>query len=815
MAKENHKKIIGRSIKLIPFFFFLFLSACSSDTEDAVTLIDLYYQSDQDIEIFQNILNLAKTGNLVAVDSVSREYGYNDSLNADMQQQVIEVLAENEGPITDFSLALAALNHTLPDAEVDFEKVFDLVVSSLDECRYFFHDPHPLFWPPTINGAKFMLLGSNGQGETNRLLTKIERCADHYWDLQWLRRDLDWEIDKNPAGRLAQIEELKALWTWNKRNGWAANLPREITNDELITELRPTTPTSEIYIKNVFHFPNLDSLAEVVAQLEEDAIAGDIKAARSLGIYYSGQLLILDLSRDFSIDSSKTNKARNWLSIAAESDPVAKFYLWALDYGQRDQEANPQASRLLADSLRGGFYVPACMALTNYPEIADEIEVAFSAYSEEEVVSALLFVCEEGLFNQLQLLENEVSQFDSASQSTYDYSSDFPLLMAFPGFPAVTMGTDAEGSVFARGIAAVVVGLLFLYLSFLTFDANPSNTKNKAIALILALEGYILLSLVGLSLLPVTLESLSVGRFILTLLPIAAFILPLGYVLFLSTSDTHLGRPCRTPLVRVGIPSLICVWVLYMQWKWDVLVHPIFGPDFISFNVQPSFIGAFALILLVFHLIILGNLAYQYFFEKRNNKDSAETQFYLAAYLSRFTFIAFTFVSIANAMFLGSGMNISQQNLVSITFIIGEMIYGILFSYGILRAELFGVKRLIKRGLVKLSLACLLFGAYYLTESFVSENFSDLLGNMAGLISAAVVFAFERPISRRAYQFIDILIPDENDASDSEEIYTYLYELAIDDGVISSNEKRMLDVTAEKLNLSENQVREIEISSRK
>ena len=175
MAKENHKKIIDRSIKLIPFYFFLFLSACSSDTEDAVTLIDLYYQSDQDIEIFQNILNLAKTGNLVAVDSVSREYGYNDSLNADMQQQVIEVLAENEGPITDFSLALAALNHTLPDAEVDFEKVFDLVVSSLDECRYFFYDPHPMFWPPTINGAKFMLLGSNGQGETNRLLTKIEK----------------------------------------------------------------------------------------------------------------------------------------------------------------------------------------------------------------------------------------------------------------------------------------------------------------------------------------------------------------------------------------------------------------------------------------------------------------------------------------------------------------------------------------------------------------------------------------------------------------------------------------------------------------
>ena len=61
-------------------------------------------------------------------------------------------------------------------------------------------------------------------------------------------------------------------------------------------------------------------------------------------------------------------------------------------------------------------------------------------------------------------------------------------------------------------------------------------------------------------------------------------------------------------------------------------------------------------------------------------------------------------------------------------------------------------------------------------------------------------------------KIIDLVLPDDSIDSDAEEAYRYLYGLAIEDGIITPNERLMLEFTAENLNLSRAQIDIIEAS---
>ena len=64
----------------------------------------------------------------------------------------------------------------------------------------------------------------------------------------------------------------------------------------------------------------------------------------------------------------------------------------------------------------------------------------------------------------------------------------------------------------------------------------------------------------------------------------------------------------------------------------------------------------------------------------------------------------------------------------------------------------------------------------------------------------------QKPINRYAYNFIDFLIPDNESLSEAEQSYFYLYKLALEDGVISQDEQKMLDFTARNLGLDSEDV---------
>ena len=781
------------------------LVACGSSDSDSSVLFERYLEADQSEETSTSLsalVDMALSDDPNAFYFLSRIYAYDfDSISIEERDQIKSILLSNEGSAAAASFAVRELA-----GEPDLQELYDLSMLALDQCYLRPDYLIPLYNPPVFSPADFFSIAWSDVNQLSQGMKMLRKCADYYFELKWLESDLLWRVEEKPSGMYERLRDLKLFWRFFLRN--AAFIEAADESHALVRTLSPDSQSTELYIDNLFTFPIVESLDKVIPQLRENALAGDIRAARSLGIYYSGQSLVI--SQDFSTSPSQYEKASLWFESAAESDPVSKFYLWGLRFGRADPTETSQIRDLLIESIKEGFYIPACMALSSRPIIAEQISEEYENYSRDEIFGALFLICREGYFNQLNLFASEIGS-DGRKESFSAVIGLTSSITNWPGNPSINFGQDANYKHVVRGSIAIFVSLFFAYLAFLTFEASSSNPKNRAISLILLLEGYLLLSMFGISVLPVSLASLGVARMLLSILPFVMVGLTIAYLMFLSTTETPLGKFCLNPAVRYGLPVFIAIYQIAFYFTWGNGIYPFFFADSLMMNSNIVFLRFAAALLLGFHIVILGNLLYIFFVERKEKSVKAETKYYLAAYLARFCFMTFTLASVVIASF-ENGLSGSESQPLINTFIAAEMIYGSLFAYGILQGELFGVKRLIKKGLVKLLVIIMLFGTYYLIEDLVSENFSDLLGNLAGLLSAALVFMFEKPISKKAFQIIDRVLPDDSVDSDAEKAYRYLYGLAIDDGVITPNERLILEFTAENLNLGQAQIDMIEAS---
>jgi len=794
--------------ELVLFLIVSILVACGPSADDSTALIDRFFTADQsenESVVIPSLLNLALAGDNVASVFLSEIFVYRyDAIPIGSRAQIESLFLSNSGP----NSAVLFADHEL-DGEPNFQELSGLSMTALDQCYVMPAYSVPLYNPPTINPADLFSVVWRDADQFSQGIEKLKKCADHYFQTRWLESELRFragEQTSNISGRLADLDSFWQEFLKYSRFNEVAD-----ENHPLARTLSPVNQTTELYLDGLFTFPAVDSLDEVIPKLRADALAGDARASRSLGIYYSGQSR--QIRPGLSVSPTQYEKASPWFELAAESDPVSKFYLWVLKLGRADSVEKSQIRRLLLESIQEGFFIPACMALSSYPLIGEQIFAEYEEnYSRNEVDSALVLICRDGYFNQLDLFANEKGADSNQKSLSAAIGLSNPSILNFPGYPSVYFGQDAKSEYIAKGAIAIFVGLFFAYLAFLTFEANPSNRKNRAISLILLLEGYLLLSMFGIGVLPVSLASLGMARMMLSIFPIVMVGLTFAYLMFLSTTETQLGKYSFNPAVRYGLPFFVVIYSTVYFISWGYGIFPFFNGDGLAINFDPRFARFFAALLLSFHVLILGNLLYVFYVERREKAVKAETKFYLAAYSARFFFMTFTLAGIIFITTFQDYVSSATQELLTNTFIAGEAIYGSLFAYGILQGELFGIRRLVKKGLVKLIVILMLFGTYYLIEDLVSENFSDLLGNLAGLCSAALVFAFEKPISKKAFQIIDFVLPDDSIDSDAEEAYRYLYGLAIEDGIITPNERLMLEFTAENLNLSRAQIDMIEAS---
>ena len=144
----------------------------------------------------------------------------------------------------------------------------------------------------------------------------------------------------------------------------------------------------------------------------------------------------------------------------------------------------------------------------------------------------------------------------------------------------------------------------------------------------------------------------------------------------------------------------------------------------------------------------------------------------------------------------------------ALVYICGTLVAVPLIAYGILRTQLFDIDLRIRWTIKQTTVAAALLSIVFLVSEGVSAFLSAELGNVAGLLAAAVVMFFLAPLQRFAERVAATAMPN---TENTREYATFrkmqVYETAVaeaqEGGGISAKERSLLNRLRESLGISE------------
>ena len=147
-------------------------------------------------------------------------------------------------------------------------------------------------------------------------------------------------------------------------------------------------------------------------------------------------------------------------------------------------------------------------------------------------------------------------------------------------------------------------------------------------------------------------------------------------------------------------------------------------------------------------------------------------------------------------------------DLHALVYICGTLVAVPLIAYGILRTQLFDIDLRIRWTIKQTTVAAALLSVVFLVSEGVSAFLSAELGNVAGLLAAAVVMFFLAPLQRFAERVAATAMPNtENTPEYTTFRKMQVYETAVaearEGGGISAKERSLLNRLRESLGISE------------
>jgi len=144
----------------------------------------------------------------------------------------------------------------------------------------------------------------------------------------------------------------------------------------------------------------------------------------------------------------------------------------------------------------------------------------------------------------------------------------------------------------------------------------------------------------------------------------------------------------------------------------------------------------------------------------------------------------------------------------ALVYICGTLVAVPLIAYGILRTQLFDIDLRIRWTIKQTTVAAALLSVVFLVSEGVSAFLSAELGNVAGLLAAAVVMFFLAPLQRFAERVASTAMPNtENTPEYATFRKMQVYETAVaearEGGGISAKERSLLNRLRESLGISE------------
>ena len=705
---------------------------------------------------------------------------------------------------------------------IDWKKALSLYLSGLESCSVYLGNTFELdmsllfttgpewgdIGPSFITGVELIELANLPESQLQKIHEQLKYCSAYG---SVLARDLalfEWKILGDNKKFLVYLDSRKEIAKtglevfkdsygeeyFNVSSAIAAAIKPEFASKSYMFNLIPRGGLEDLEtIRNLDNGSNRNEEA-LAARL----VLGMKSTADERPLTFSMSQIEEIPEGDFSAEEQFRTK----MSSLADSNGLAATYLHRFslpEYGIKlsDEEYAHSSLRMVQSDYDWG----ACYA-------ESEIELLFPDFEYEnddgDITGALVLLCINGHLNQLDLLEQRATNDFSQVERDHDFSIETITSGTVPDMKGLSSHTGI-------GLSAILIGFVFFYLAYLCFIADSTNRRNKSVCFLLISEGLVLIFGLGILAVPTQLEfvPLAIGMSLTIPVILSGLTASQGY--FIASTETSLGAFFAR--FRIGI-VIAFLWllshILSVISSGDYFASADIARQFYLWSIDDVAFVSEILIFLFMHSCILICLITEH--RKRDPNKESSTSYFLYAYFMRFlfflVFLLYAPIMFAWAVFFDDFSIIDNYGLdgIFMSYIYGELIYGLLFCYGIVKGNIFGITQLIKRGMVKLLFTAALFTAFYLLQSFVSSEFSDSLGNLAGFLGASLVLLLEKPINKHAYNFIDYLIPDNESLSEAEQSYFYLYKLALEDGVISQDEQKMLDFTARNLGLDSEDV---------
>ncbi len=368
----------------------------------------------------------------------------------------------------------------------------------------------------------------------------------------------------------------------------------------------------------------------------------------------------------------------------------------------------------------------------------------------------------------------------------------------------------------AASICALLGSPLLLYLARLTYRARPDDLENRLIALMLVSEAVATLVFFVPFGFPVHPSAALPAQIIQNFMPLAFSFLPFAYLAFTGTINSPLAKPfshtkVQSALLIVGI--LFGLHQFVVGWNSFMQVAYIEDKVGLGFGQGGLFIQTTVAILFINFYLILTLIFSRHRYEE-GSPDRLRIRSYLMGYALRYLFVfgSITVYLLYRNIFQVEGiLPATTVGVILLSYTLGNVVFGVMFSLGILRSQILGVERLFKTNINRAALGGVILSVFFLTVEILQNYLSSTYGYIGGLSITALMMFTRVPLMKIIDKGTDSVIQTSNmDHSDGGDLYREQFMMAMADGIITNMERSMLRLTAKALELSIEQIQAIE-----
>ena len=284
------------------------------------------------------------------------------------------------------------------------------------------------------------------------------------------------------------------------------------------------------------------------------------------------------------------------------------------------------------------------------------------------------------------------------------------------------------------------------------------------------------------------------------------------YLSFLGVAvDTPLVRPFSGAIGRRVLTAMSVIASVVVLLNPQLIVGELYDPGWAPWNFQLTPVGS-AIVASYAAMSFFGLIAALSAFLRADRGSAARNQalWFMVAFGLRDAFMAVLLAAyplLRPVPFWGDLVYNPVQALV-------YLVYQCLLAYAVLNNQLFDLDLKIKFALQKTTLGAIIGGGFFVGSELL-EGLVPLDSTILGLVVAGAIVAFLRPIERVVSDALGRILAGVEDSPEYREsrklrVYRGALEGAMDDGVIHEQERAVLDVLREQLQITREEARRLE-----